>query len=83
MIDQAEFVQRCVAAANELALLYVGEPEEKMLAALHQARANLEAKLAELFGPDVAAMMAEAFVAAVIGRKREIEAAGDTTPVLN
>jgi len=62
MIDQAEFVQRCVAAANDLALLYAGESsEEKMLAALlHQTRANLEAKLAEPFGPDVAAQMAEA-----------------------
>jgi hypothetical protein len=79
MIDQAEFVQRCVAAADELALLYAGEPEEKMLAALHQVRANLEAKLAEPFGPDVAAGMAEAFVAAVIAREREIEAAAGGT----
>ena len=44
-----------------------------MLAALHQTRANLEAELAKPFGPDIAAQMAEAFVAAVVGRKREIE----------
>ena len=76
MTTQAEFVQRCVAAAADLALFFVGAPEEKMLASLHQTRINLEADLAETFGADVAAAIAEAFVAAVIGHRREIEAAG-------
>jgi hypothetical protein len=70
-----QFIDRCAAAAADLALFFVGEPKEKMMQALHQTRANLEAELAEPFGPDVAAQMAEAFVAAVIARKREIEAA--------
>jgi hypothetical protein len=71
------FVSRYVAAAADLALFFVGEPEEKMLATLHQTRTNLEAKLAEPFGPDMAAQIAAAFVKAVIGRKREIDAAGE------
>jgi hypothetical protein len=35
------------------------------------------------FGADVAALIAQAFVAAVVGRRREIEAAGATQRVLN
>jgi hypothetical protein len=34
-------------------------------------------------GPDVAAQMAEAFVAAVAGHRREIEANGGTSRVVN
>src|SRR5258706_11916820 len=69
------FVSSFVAAAADLALLFVGEPEEKMLATLHQTRANLETQLAEQFGPDIFAQIAAAFVKAVIGRKAEIDAA--------
>jgi hypothetical protein len=81
MDTPAEFVTRCVDAAADLALLFVGEPEEKMLATLQQTRANLEAELSESFGPDMAAAVAQAFVKAVIGRRREIEAAAGGTPV--
>jgi hypothetical protein len=55
-----------------------------MLASLHQTRTNLETELTEMFGADVAAAIAAAFVATVIRHRRELEAAGDTTPrVLN
>jgi 7-keto-8-aminopelargonate synthetase-like enzyme len=84
MTTQVEFVERCVAAAADLALFFVGAPENEMLVSLHEVRANLEAELAEAFGAEVAALMAQAFVAAVVGRRREIEAAGETPPpVLN
>jgi hypothetical protein len=71
MTPQMEFAQRCAAAAADLALLYAGEPEEKMLAALSQTRQNLAAELTETFGADVAALFADRFVATVIGRRRE------------
>jgi 7-keto-8-aminopelargonate synthetase-like enzyme len=76
MTTQAEFAERCAAAAADLALYFVGAPDEQMLASLHQTRTNLEADLAETFGADVAAAIAQAFCAAVIGHRREIEAAG-------
>jgi hypothetical protein len=82
MTTQVEFAERCTAAAADMALFFVGAPEEKMLASLHQTRINLEADLAETFGADVAAAIAEAFVATVVRHRREIEAAGGATPVL-
>jgi hypothetical protein len=77
------FIDRCVASASDLALAFTGVPDEAMLAQLYQVRANLETELAETFGAEVAAQMAQAFVAAVIGRKREIDAAGEMPRVVN
>jgi hypothetical protein len=83
MTTQAEFAERCAAAAADLALFFVGAPDEQMLASLHQTRTNLETELSETFGAEVAAAIAQAFVATVIRHRREI-AAGDTPPpVLN
>jgi len=58
-----------------LALLFVGVPDMAMMAALHQVRTNLEAELAQTFGPDAASTIAAAFVAAVVGHRREIDGA--------
>jgi 7-keto-8-aminopelargonate synthetase-like enzyme len=77
---QAEFIDRCVAAAADLALYFVGAPDEQMLASLHQTRTNLEADLAEAFGAEVAALIAETFCATVIWHRRELEAGGGSTP---
>jgi hypothetical protein len=79
MTPQAQFVERCVAAASELALFFAGESEEDVLGALSQIRQNLANKLTEPFGAEVAASFADRFVAAVVGHRREIEAAGATT----
>ena len=76
-------IDDCVAAAADVALLFVGTPEDVMLGALYQMRADLEAGLSEAFGADVAAMIAQSFVATVIRHRREIEAAGETSRVLN
>jgi hypothetical protein len=78
-----EFIDRCVASASELALFFTGVPENEMTAALYQVRANIEAELAGMFAPDVAAAIATAFVTAVAGRRREIEAAGEMPGVVN
>jgi 7-keto-8-aminopelargonate synthetase-like enzyme len=69
-----DFIDRSVAAAAELALFFVGQPEEEMLVSLHQVRTNLEAQLAETFGPEAATLFAQAFVATVAGHRREIDA---------
>jgi hypothetical protein len=66
------FAERCAAVAADLAVLYAGEPEEKMLAALSQTRQNLAAELTETFGAEVAASFADRFVAAVVSRRREL-----------
>jgi hypothetical protein len=68
-----EFINRCVSSAADLALLFVGEPYDKMFAALCQTRENLSSELSASFGPEVALLIAEAFVAAVVGRKAELE----------
>jgi hypothetical protein len=68
------------AAAADLALYFVGAPDEQMLASLHQTRTNLETELSEPFGADVAALIAGTFCATVIRRRRELEAGGATPP---
>jgi hypothetical protein len=49
-----------------------------MLLKLNNVRANVEIGLSETFGPDVAAAMAQTFVKAVVGRRREIDGASST-----
>jgi hypothetical protein len=50
-----------------------------MLSALEQTRHNLEAETAPILGAEMAAAVAEAFVGAVVGNRREIEAMAGTT----
>jgi hypothetical protein len=72
MTPQMMFAERCAAAAADLALLYAGEPEELITAALSQTRENLASELAETFGAEGAALFAAKFVETVIGRRREL-----------
>jgi hypothetical protein len=84
MTTQSEFVERSVAAAADLALLFVGVPDQEMTQELHRVRSNLEVELAGPFGPDVAASIAQEFVKAVVGRRQEIDDAGSMrSSVLN
>jgi ABC-type cobalamin transport system permease subunit len=78
-----EFVGRLCDQAANLALFFVGEPEEKMLAALEQTRRNIEAEIAPILGAEMAAAIATGFVGAVVGHRREIEAAGEMPRGLN
>ncbi|SIN82987.1 hypothetical protein SAMN05443247_00030 [Bradyrhizobium erythrophlei] len=58
-------------------------PEDEMVAALCHIEAELENKFQSL-GADAASTIAESFVATVIRVRRELEAAGETSPrVLN
>lgn len=73
-----EFVQRCVAAAAELSLFWVGKPDQEMLTSLYQTRQNLQAQLTPEIGAGAARVLAQAFVGTVARRKADIErAAGD------
>jgi hypothetical protein len=84
MTTPAKFAERCAAAAADLALALAHEPDDRVAASLEQTRANLEAKLSKVFVVADAATVAEMFVAAVVARRREIEAAGEMPPtVLN
>jgi hypothetical protein len=82
-LEGRAFVRRLRDEATELALFFAGEPEEKMLAALEQARCNLQAEIATILGAERAAVIATGFVRAVVGCRREIEAAGEMPPALN
>jgi hypothetical protein len=72
MTPSATFVKRVTGSIEDLAMFFVNEPEEKMLAALSEARENLAAELAETFGAEGAVLFADRFVATVIGRRREL-----------
>jgi hypothetical protein len=79
-LEGRAFVRRLRDEATNLALFFVGEPEEKMLAALEQTRRNLEAEIAPILGAEMAAVIATAFVRAVVAWRREIEALGEMPP---
>ena len=78
-----EFIDGCVATAADLALFFCGVSDLEMIGALYQLRADFQAELAQKFGSEVSALIAEALVATVVGRRREIEAGGATPRVLN
>jgi hypothetical protein len=82
MISDAD-VEIAVAAAAQLALFYVGTPENEMLLALHDIRSDVQARLTEPFGPDIAAAIASSFVDTVARRRRELEAGSGTSRVVN
>ena len=70
-----ELIDRLRDEAANLALFFLNEPEEKMRSALEQTRHNLEAEITPILGAQTAAAVAEAFVGAVAGHKRQLEAA--------
>lgn len=77
MTTEAEFAERCAIAAADLALLYAGQPDEKVTRSLAQLRSSLNRDLAKVFaaGADIPTAV-NLFIDAILVRKREIEAAG-------
>lgn len=73
-LDDAD-IEYAVAMAAQLAHHYVGTPEAAMLLDLHGVRSQIETELANDVGPAIAGTVANAFVAAVVARRREIEGA--------
>jgi hypothetical protein len=73
-----QLIGRLRDEAASLALFFLNEPEE-MLAALERTRNNLEAEIATILGAELAAAIAEAFVGAVAGHRRELESMTGTS----
>lgn len=68
------FTERVEATAADLALLYAGEPDDKVERSLAQLRVNLEVQLSKIFaGADMAAAV-DLFIDAVLTSRRQIEA---------
>jgi hypothetical protein len=82
-LEGRAFINRLRDEATELALFFAGEPEEKMIAALERTRRNLEAEIAPLIGAEMAAVIADGFVRAVVDYRCEIEASGKMPPMKN
>jgi hypothetical protein len=68
-------VDQCVAGAADLALLFVGASQERMLQELAAVRERMTAKLAEIYSDEIATLIAESFVATAAKCKIEIEKA--------
>jgi len=71
-----EFTDLCLASISDVALAFVHEDDDHVLAALERMRANLARRWAETMGPDIAATLAEAFVGTIMGEKHRLEAKG-------
>jgi hypothetical protein len=80
MTDQDVDSLLCLAAGY--AMWFVGVPEAEMMAALDGIRSDLETRLTEKLGTDVANTIAAAFPGAVVSARRALEAGG-TPGVLN
>jgi hypothetical protein len=78
-----EFIDNCVAAAAGYALWFAGVPDYEVMRSLDGVRAHMQAQLAATYPDDAAALIAQAFVSAVLGRRREIGAAGTIPSALN
>jgi hypothetical protein len=76
-------IEECVEAAGNLALFFVGVPDEEVLVAMPGLRSHMAAAIAGRFGAEVADLIAQALVSAVWARRREIEAAGAMPSALN
>ena len=74
--EVARFVERCVKAAADMALAFMGEPDAKVHAHLEQGRESLTTKLAAELGAETAAAIVDALIKAVLAQKHELEAKG-------
>ena len=69
-----ETLERIEKVADELALLYAGEPDEKVESSVHVMRANLEKDFSEIFqSSSEVAQAVDMFLGAVQARRRAIE----------
>lgn len=84
-MTEAELVARWIAAADEVALAFAYEPDEKVDASLARMRENLIVEFCALFRsaePETMAAGVDCIVAEIQKRRREIEAAGETPRVV-
>jgi hypothetical protein len=74
MTPVAAFVETLTSCAADMAL--AGEDDDRVFAVLEQLRATLTRKMAPEIGADKAAFVADTVIAAVRGRRAEIESKG-------
>lgn len=78
-----EFSATCASEAADLALLFAGEPEDKMAVALQEMRERMEPQLTDTVGAEAAASICDVFVAVRSGaagqrsRRLHLSKAGD------
>jgi hypothetical protein len=69
----ADLVARLVAATSDMALAFVGEPDEKVRAHLERRRDGFERKLAEEIGAGTAREIVPVLFGAVLAEKARLE----------
>ena len=75
-MTEDELLQRWMAAADEVALVFAHEPDSKVDAELARMRRNLNAKFCALFPrapPEIMAAGVDSIIRSIQDRKREIE----------
>jgi hypothetical protein len=86
MTEEAEMLQRWIAAADDVALAFACQPDSKVDASLARMRRNLIGKFCALFPsaePETMAAGVDSILAEIQKRRREIEAAGATPRAMN
>jgi hypothetical protein len=72
-----EFIGACLNAAADMALAFVGEPDEKVCAHLEATlMKTLPAQLEKHFDAETSALITQAMVKAILGQKHELESRG-------
>jgi hypothetical protein len=82
---EEKFIERVTAAIEDVALAFAHEPDDRAATSLEQMRANLKAQYANLWPsiPETTSAMVDHIIECIQTRRREIEAGGETPPVLN
>jgi hypothetical protein len=70
------FIWQCAQSAADLALYYVGVPDDVMMTELRNVESNLATDLTTQFSAETAAEIAARFVTAVINGRRELGSGG-------
>jgi hypothetical protein len=86
MTTEAEMLQRWMAAADDVALAFAHQPDDRVAASLEQMRKNLNVEFCALFPsvePETMAAGVDCIVAEIQKRRREIEGADETPRVVN
>ena len=86
MMTEAEMLQGWIAAADDVALTFAHEPDDRVAASLEQMRQRLIAKFVALLPsapPETMAAGVDSIIAEIQKRRREIEASGEMPRVLS
>ena len=82
MTSEEEFVERIERSANDLALLYAGEPDDRVAHSLAEMRRNLECEFAQIYSAATPEQIGEGvgmYIDYIMEQRREICAGGITS----